>query len=85
MTGSRKQERGKGKQERGKRKEEAVACIASVSARVRGESWEESKKKRSDGGGGGERRKRLPANPTILKNYVRPRTQLLIGAVLVIT
>ena len=60
-----------------------VACVASVSARVRRESWEESKK-RNDGGGGGERRKRLPANPTILKNCVRPRTQLLIGAVLVV-
>ena len=68
MTGSRKEERGKGKEERGKRKEEAVACVASVSARVRRESWEESKKKRSDGGGGGQRRKRLPANPRILKN-----------------
>ena len=60
-----------------------LACVASVSARVRRESWEESKK-RNDGGGGGERRKRLPANPTILKNCVRPRTQLLIGAVLVV-
>ena len=75
MTGSRKEERGKGKEERerrkeerGKRKEEAVACVASVSARVRRESWEESKKKRSDGGVGGQRRKRLPANPRILKN-----------------
>ena len=46
MTGSRKEERGKGKEERGKRKEEAVACVASVSARVRRESWEESKKKK---------------------------------------
>ena len=36
------------------------------------------------GDGGGERRKRLPANPTILKNCVRPRTQLPIGAVLVV-
>ena len=26
----------------------------------------------NDGGGGGERRKRLPVNPTILKNCVRP-------------
>ena len=60
-----------------------LACVASVSARVRQESWEESKK-RNDGGGGGERRKRLPANSTILKNYVRPRMQLLIGAVLVV-
>ena len=47
---------------------------------------EQKKKKRNDGGGGGggEGRKRLPANPTILKNCVRPRTQLLIGAVLVV-
>ena len=60
-----------------------VACVARVSARVRRESWEESIK-RSDGGGGGERRKYLPANPTILRNCVRLRTQLLIGAVLVV-
>jgi len=53
-----------------------IACIASVSARVRRE--------RNEGGGGRKRRKRLPANPTILKNCVRPRTQLLIGAVLVV-
>ena len=33
---------------------------------------------------GGERRKRLPANSTILENCVRPRTQLLIGAVIVV-
>ena len=39
-----------------------LACVASVSARVRRERWDESKKKRNDGGGGGERRKRLPAN-----------------------
>ena len=26
----------------------------------------------NDGGGGGERRNRLPANPTILKNCLRP-------------
>ena len=31
-----------------------LACVASVSARDRRESWEESKK-RNDGGGGGER------------------------------
>ena len=61
-----------------------LACVASVFARVRRERWYESKKKRNDGGGGGERRKRLPANATILKNCVRPRTQLLIGAVLVV-
>ena len=53
----------------------AVACIASVSARVRRESWDESEKKKNEGGGGRGRRKRLPANP---------RTQLLIGAVLVV-
>ena len=41
-------------------------------------------KKGMTGEGEGERRKRLPANPTILKNCVRPRTQLLIGAVLVV-
>ena len=53
----------------------SLACVASVSARVRRESWDESKKRNDrGGGGGGERRKRLPANPTILKNYVRPRT-----------
>ena len=63
-----------------------LACVASVSARVRRERWNESKKKKkwNDEGGGGERRKRLPANPTILKNCVRPQTQLLIGAVLVV-
>ena len=59
-----------------------LACVASVSARVRRESWDESKKG-NDGGGRG-RRKRLPANPTILKNCVCPRTRLLIGAVLVV-
>ena len=42
---------------------------------------EQKKKNDGGGGGGGERRKRLPANPTILKNCVRPRTQLLIGVV----
>ena len=46
----------------------AIACVASVSAHVCLESWDKSKKKMNDGGGGGERRKRLPANPTILKN-----------------
>ena len=60
-----------------------VACVASVSARVRRESWEESIK-RNDGEGGAERRKCLPANPTTLRNCVRLRTQLLIGAVLVV-
>ena len=40
-------------------------------------------KKRNDGGGAWERRKRLPTNQTIFKNCLRPRTQLLIGAVLV--
>ena len=36
----------------------SLHCVASISARVRRESWEESKKKRNDGGGGGERRNR---------------------------
>ena len=44
----------------------------------------QEQKKMNDGGGEGERRKRLPTNPTILKNCVRPRTQLLIGAVQVV-
>ena len=35
-----------------------LACVASVSVRVRRESWEESKK-RNDGGGGGEGRNHL--------------------------
>ena len=42
----------------------------------------QEQKRRNDGGG--ERRKRLPVNPTILKNCVRPRTQLLIGVVVVV-
>ena len=37
----------------------SVACVASVSARVRRERWDESKKKMNEGGWGGERRKRL--------------------------
>ena len=31
-----------------------AACVASVSSRVRRESWDENKKKKNDGGGGGE-------------------------------
>ena len=61
-----------------------LACIASISTQVRRESWNKSKKKRNEGRGGRERGKRLPANPTILENCVRPQTQLLIGAVLVV-
>ena len=61
-----------------------IACVASVSSRSSLGSWDKSKKNMNDGGGGGERRNRLPANPTILKNCVRPRTQLLIGAVQVV-
>ena len=61
-----------------------LACIASVSTQLRRESWNKSKKKTNEGRGGRERRKRLPANLTILKNCVRPQTQLLIGAVLVV-
>ena len=64
-----------------------LACVASVSARALEKIWDDSKKKKKKkkmGGGGGERRKRLPTNPTILKNCVRPRTQFLIGTVLVV-
>ena len=61
-----------------------LACVASVSSDSSRKLGREQKKKRNDGGGGGELRNRLPANPTILKNCVRPRTQLLIGAVLVV-
>ena len=62
-----------------------VACVASVSSRGSSRKLgQEQKKKMSDRGGEGERRNRLPANPTILKNCVRPRTQLLIGAVRVV-
>ena len=58
-----------------------LACVASISARVCRERWDESKKKGNDGGG--KRKKCLPPNPTILKNCFRPQTYLLIGAVLV--
>ena len=63
-----------------------LACVESVSSRgsSRKLGQEQKKKKMNDGEGGGERRNRLPANPTILKNCVRPRTQLLIGAVRVV-
>ena len=37
--------------------------------------WGEGAKQRCEGGGEEERRKRLPANPMILQNGVRPRTQ----------
>ena len=33
---------------------EILTCVASVSSRVRRETWDESKKKGNDGGGGGE-------------------------------
>ena len=61
-----------------------IACVASVSSRGSSRKLGQEQKKMNDGGGGGERRNRLPANPTILKNCVRPRTQLLIGAVRVV-
>ena len=67
MTGSRKEERGKGKEERGKRKEEAVACVASVSARVCRESWEESKKKGVTGEGEGKEGNACPQTPGFSK------------------
>ena len=57
-----------------------VACIASVSLRGSSRKLGQEQQKMNDGGGGGERRNRLPANRMILKNCVRPRTQLLIGA-----
>ena len=41
-----------------------LACVASVSARVRLEKLGREQKKRNHGGGGGERKKRLPANPS---------------------
>ena len=54
-SSSRKLGREQKKKERtGEGEGNEVACIASVSARVRRESWDESKKKRKDGGGGGE-------------------------------
>ena len=61
-----------------------LACVASVSSRGSSRKLGQEQKKRNEGGGGGERRNRLPANPTILKNCVRPRTQLLIGSVRVV-
>ena len=42
--------------------------VASVSNRVTARKLEQEQKKKVEGGGGGEKRKRLPANPTILKN-----------------
>ena len=47
-----------------------LACIASVSSRVRRECWDKSKKKMNDGGGGGGRRKRLPTNESIFMSRV---------------
>ena len=61
-----------------------LACVASVSSRGSSRKLGQEQQKKNDGGGGGERRNRLPANPTILKNCVRPRTQLLIGTVRVV-
>ena len=57
----------------------SVSSFRSSSSRKLGRE-----QKRNDGGGGGERRERLPANPTILKNCVRPRMLLLIMVVLVV-
>ena len=45
-----------------------VAFVASVSNRVIARKLERKRKKKVEEGGGGEKRKRLPANPTILKN-----------------
>ena len=44
-----------------------LACVASASSRVIARNLEREQKK-MEGGGGREKRKRLPANPTILKN-----------------
>ena len=61
-----------------------LACVATVSARGRRESWDKSKKKKKGmTGRGREEKETLDRKPTILKNCVRPWTQLLIGAVLV--
>ena len=58
-----------------------ITCVASVSARVhrRKLEWEQKEEWR---GRGEKRRKRLPANPIIKENCVRPQRQLLIRAVL---
>ena len=61
-----------------------VACVASVSSRGSSRKLGQEQQEMNDGEGGGERRNHLPANPMILKNCVRPRTQLLIGAVRVV-
>ena len=61
-----------------------VACVASVSSRGSSRKLGQEQQEMNDGGGGGERRNHLPANPMILKNCVRPRTQLLIGTVRVV-
>ena len=45
-----------------------LACVASVSSRVIARNLEREQKKKWKGGGGREERKRLPANPTNLKN-----------------
>ena len=56
--------------------------LVSSSSRKLGR--EQQQQKRNDRRGGEKWRKRLPTNLTILKNCVRPRTQRLIGAVLVV-
>ena len=49
-----------------------VACLASVSARVRLESWDESKKKRNDGGRGGESVSSSPLPLPLLSFFLLP-------------
>ena len=48
----------------------SLACVASVSARVRRERWDESQKKRNDAGGGGRRKRcflfSLPPPPSTI-------------------
>ena len=52
-----------------------VACIASVSARVRRESWGESKKKRNEGEGEGSAITRLETLATHAKDFVTSQTK----------
>ena len=63
-----------------------LACAASVSARIRWESWDKSKKRGMKGEGEGRKGHAHQQTPRFwkLKNCVRQRTQFLIGAVLVV-
>ena len=63
-----------------------LACVASVSARIRWESWNKSKKRGMKGEGEGREGHAHQQTPRFwkLKNCVRQRTQFPIGAVLVV-